>query len=327
MFDMPKKSQSSSNRTFRTARYLVRHENGILAIILAILVVVTAVITKGKSVSLRNLENVLFQVSTRGIASVGQLLVILTGGIDLAIGGLATLCLVLSGILTIGLHSAPMAIGGIIAVMLLVGIGVGGVNGLSVSRLGMPALIVTLAVWRVTYGISLYVTGVQGMIPVSSPVLQFLGRLTPAVFIAVIVAAYILLHYSTFGRSIYATGGNPTSAWLSGIKVKNILLYVYLISGFLAGLSSVLILGRNMASSVQGAGALELDTIAAVCIGGVSLAGGRGSLIGVLLGVIVLGVINNALNLVGVSVYTQEVVKGFLIIGAVAGDTLRRRER
>lgn len=326
MVNLPEKPQSISDRMTRMVRRLVRHENGVLIIILIILVVVTAVITKGKSVSVRNVENILFQVSTRGIASVGQLLVILTGGIDLSIGGLATLCLVLSGILTIGLNSPPMAIGGIIPIMLLVGIGVGGINGLSVSRLGMPALIVTLAVWRITYGISLYVTGVHGMIPVSSPMLEALGRLTPAVFIAVIIVAYLLLRYTTLGRSIYAVGGNPTSAWLSGIKVKNILLYVYLISGFLAGLSGVLILARNMASSVQGAGALELDTIAAVCIGGVSLAGGRGSLIGVVLGVVILGVINNALNLVGVSVYMQEVVKGFLIIGAVAGDTVRRRE-
>jgi ribose/xylose/arabinose/galactoside ABC-type transport system permease subunit len=326
MVDLPEKPQSISDRMTRMVRRLFRRENTVLIIILIILIAVTAVITKGKSVSLRNVENVLFQVSTRGIASVGQLLVILTGGIDLSVGGLATLCLVLSGILTIGLNSPPMAIGGIIPVMLLVGIGVGGINGLSVSRLGMPALIVTLAVWRITYGISLYITGVHGMIPVASPMLEVLGRLTPAVFIAVIVVAYLLLHYTTLGRSIYATGGNPMSAWLSGIKVKNILLYVYLISGFLAGLSSVLILARNMASSVQGAGALELDTIAAVCIGGVSLAGGRGSLIGVVLGVVILGVINNALNLVGVSVYMQEVVKGFLIIGAVAGDTFRKRE-
>jgi len=325
MDDLGDRSLSIVKKTIKTAKHLVRHENAVLTIILIVLVAVVAVITKGKSVSTPNVRNVLFQISTRGIASIGQLLVILTAGIDLAVGGVATLCLVLSGTFTIGLYFPPIAIGGILIIMILIGTGVGAINGLSVSRLGMPALIVTLAIWRITYGISLYLTGIQAMIPVSAPILAVLGHFTPAVFVTVIVLAYLVLNYTTFGRSIYAVGGNPTSAWLSGIRVQTVVLSVYLVSGFLAGLSSVLILGRNMASSIQGAGALELDTIAAVCIGGVSLAGGRGSVIGVVLGVIILGIINNALNLVGVSVYMQEVIKGLIIIGAVAADTLQKR--
>ena len=325
MSEIAGKPQSNGGRTLDTIKRVVKNESAVLVIILVVIIIITAFITRGKSVTPINVKNILLQVSTRGIASIGQMFVILTGGVDLSVGGLATLCLVLAGTFTIGGNFPPMAIGAIMLAMLMVGLGIGGLNGLSVSRLAMPALIVTLSVWRITSGVSLHLTGTQAMIPVEAPVLEILSQTTPVVFAAVAVVAYIVLNHTRFGRSVYAVGGSPVSSWLSGIKVKNVILSVYLVSGFLAGLASVVILARNMASSIQGVGSLELDTIAAVCIGGVSLSGGRGSLIGVVIGVFVLGVINNALNLVGVSVYTQEVVKGLIIIGAVAVDTMRRR--
>lgn len=213
--------------------------------------------------------------------------------------------------------SQQIPLAGILPIMVLVGIGVGTLNGLSISRLGMPALIVTLAVWRITTGLSLNLTGTIGAIPIESPLMSLVGRTAPAVLVVVAVVAYLVLNHTSFGRLVYAVGGNPTSAWLSGINIKRIVFSTYVISGFLSGLVSMLVMALNQASSIQGIGALELDTIAAVCVGGVSLSGGRGGVIGVILGVVIMGVINNALNLLTVSVYIQDIVKGAIIIGAV----------
>jgi len=316
MVNLTEKPMSIGDKMIKTARRLVRHENAVLTIILIILVAVVAVITKGKSVSAHNVRNVLFQITSRGISSVGQLFVVLTGGIDLSVGGLAAFSLVLGGVMTLD-TSQQIPLAGILPIMVLVGIGVGTLNGLSISRLGMPALIVTLAVWRITTGLSLNLTGTIGAIPIESPLMSLVGRTAPAVLVVVAVVAYLVLNHTSFGRLVYAVGGNPTSAWLSGINIKRIVFSTYVISGFLSGLVSMLVMALNQASSIQGIGALELDTIAAVCVGGVSLSGGRGGVIGVILGVVIMGVINNALNLLTVSVYIQDIVKGAIIIGAV----------
>jgi ribose/xylose/arabinose/galactoside ABC-type transport system permease subunit len=321
--DLRDRPPSIGKKTIKTARHLVGHENSVLAIILIVLVAAVAVITKGKSVSAHNVRNVLFQITSRGISSIGQLFVILTGGIDLSVGGLAAFSLVLGGVMTLDTSQA-ISLPGIFPIMVLVGVGVGTLNGLSISRLGMPALIVTLAVWRITTGLSLNLTGTIGAIPIDSPLLSLVGRTAPAALVIVVAVAYLVLNRTSFGRSIYAVGGNPTSAWLSGINAKRIIFSTYVISGFLSGLVSVLVMSVNHASSIQGIGALELDTIAAVCVGGVNLAGGRGSVVGVILGVVIMGVINNALNLMSVSVYIQDIVKGAIIIGAVVINYLAK---
>jgi len=124
---------------------------------------------------------------------------------------------------------------------------------------------------------------------------------------------------------VYAVGGNPVSAWLSGINVKNILFSVYVISGFLAALAGIIMLGRMACASMAAASALMLDSIAAVSIGGVSLAGGRGTLIGVIIGVMIIGVIRNGMNIIGIHPAYQDIVSGVVIITAVSIDYLRRR--
>jgi ribose/xylose/arabinose/galactoside ABC-type transport system permease subunit len=136
---------------------------------------------------------------------------------------------------------------------------------------------------------------------------------------------YFVLNYTTFGRNIYAVGGNPVSAYLSGIKVRNIIFMVFAISGFLTGLSSIIILSRGMAASMLVAVGFELDTIAACVIGGVSLFGGRGTLIGIVIGVLIIGFLTNGMNIIGVNPPMQEIVKGVVIIGGVAADTVRQR--
>jgi ribose/xylose/arabinose/galactoside ABC-type transport system permease subunit len=215
--------------------------------------------------------------------------------------------------------------------MMLVGAAWGALNGLLVSRIGMPSLIVTLGMWQICTGVAFQIS--RGAYIVKQPAsLAFFGAGIVAgvpvpviMFIALAVVAYFVLEYTTFGRSVYAVGGNPLSAWLSGIKVKNIQFMVYAISGLLAGLAAVIFTARGMSATMGTLAGLELDTIAAVCIGGVSLFGGRGSLIGVVLGALIIGVINNGLSVLGATISEMCITKGAIIITAVAIDVMRRR--
>jgi putative xylitol transport system permease protein len=145
------------------------------------------------------------------------------------------------------------------------------------------------------------------------------------IFIAVAAIAYFVAQYTTYGRSVYATGGNPVSAWLSGIQVRNIHFSVYVISGFLAALAALIMAARAMSASMTSLLGLEMDSIAAATVGGISLMGGRGSIIGVVIGAIIIGVVNNGMNIMGAGPDVIGIVKGAIIIIAVAVDYLRRR--
>jgi len=141
----------------------------------------------------------------------------------------------------------------------------------------------------------------------------------------VAIVAYFVLAHTPFGRQVYAAGGNPLSAWLSGIRVREIQFAVFVIAGFLAGIGGIVHTARVMSASMRSLGGLELDSIAAVCVGGVSLMGGRGTLIGVVIGALIIGVINNGMSLLGAGPAMQGIVKGVIIIAAVAIDYIRRR--
>jgi putative xylitol transport system permease protein len=220
---------------------------------------------------------------------------------------------------------------GPIAVMLLVGAGVGSVTGSIVSRIGVPALIVTLGLWQVCRGSAFLICGGYTIANVPTG-MRFIGAghiagvpVPIIIFVAVAIVTYFVLYHTTFGRLVYAVGGNPVSAWLSGINIKNILFSVYVISGFLAALAGIIMLGRMACASMAAASALMLDSIAAVSIGGVSLMGGRGTLIGVIIGVMIIGVIRNGMNIIGMHPAYQDIVGGVVIITAVSIDYLRRR--
>jgi len=310
---------------------VMKREQSILAVVLVVLIIAVAIMTGGRSLSARNVRNVLFQITSRGISSIGQLFVVHTGGIDLSVGGLAAFSLVLGGVMT--LDTGPqLPLAGILPIMVLVGLGVGALNGLSISRLGMPALIVTLAVWQMVDGIAYQICG--GMTIHEFPDAMAFGQLDiagvpipVAIFAGVAVVAYVVLYHTTFGRSVYAIGGNPMSSWLSGIKVQNVTFLVFTICGLLSGVAGVVSTSRAMCATMVGYSSLVMDTIAAVCIGGVSLTGGRGSLLGVILGVLIIGVINNGMNVMGLNPAFQELVRGAVIFSAVAVDYARRRAR
>lgn len=317
------------------AKRVFRHENAVLIIILVGIMAAMAVVSKGLSISAGNLRNILVQSSTRGIAAIGELFVLLTAGIDLSVGGIALMSsLACASLITTGyqnLIGAPIPLGAGILLLVLVGLGVGAVNGLAVSRLGMSAVIVTLAMWIMSTGFGyLFCKGMTiQLLPRS---LAFFGQgyiagvpVPVIIFVVVAVVAYFVLNHTTFGRSVYAVGGNPVSAWLAGINVKNVLFLVLVISGFLGALAGLVIMSRTMVAGMLTGMGLELDAIAAVLVGGVSLAGGRGNLIGVVIGALIIGVINNGMNIVVVGPAYDDLVKGGIIFAAVAVDVRRRR--
>jgi len=319
-----------------TAKRIFRHENAVLAIVLGALIGGMGVATKGVSIRAQNMVNVLLHSSIRGVATIGQAFVILSGGIDLSIGGVGLFCSLLGVLMMteaewLNLVGHPVSIYIGIPVMLLAGAGWGTINGVSVSRIGMPPLIVTLAMWEISKGAAFRMSGgtSAGFLPES---LAFFGSGRVAgvpvpiiIFIGVAAVAYFVLHYTSFGRSAYAVGGSPVSAWLSGINVRNVRFTVYVISGLLTGLAAVLVSAFTMIASMRTLEGLELDTIAAVCIGGVSLMGGRGTVIGAVIGVLIVSVINNAMTILGAEPTLQNITKGAIIITAVAIDYVRRR--
>ncbi len=268
----------------------------------------------------RNIMNVLRQVSGTGIMAVGMLLVIMTRGIDLSVGSIAALGSVMSAIV-VSQYSAGASIG----IVLLVGAVCGIVSGFLVAYLRLQPFVMTLAMMAVARGIALIVSngqpimmGEQGGTITSFGTTAWFGVPLPVVLmLAIFAVAAILLNLTKFGRLVKAIGSNEEAVHLSGIPVARYVLAVYAISGALAALAGVIITSRSgVGSATVGVGA-ELDVIAAVVIGGASLAGGRGGVFNTLLGVLVFGVIGNIMNLINVPGYHQQVCMGVIIVIAM----------
>ena len=314
------------------ARRVLAHENAIIGIALAAIIAVLAGISGGATVTRGNMANVLIQSSVRGVAAVGQAFCILTANFDLSVSGVGVMSMVLgSAMMTtewtniLGYPASPFLA---IPVMLAVGACWGLLSGALVSRLNMPSLIATFGVWQIGYGVAYYVTEGKAVMELPESFAVY-GSLPvgPIIFFSVAALAYFVLTYTSFGRRVYAAGGSPVSAYLSGINVKNTYLTVFAISGLCAGLAGMLMTSRGMAGSIEALRGLELDSIASVVIGGVSLFGGRGNMIGVVLGALLIGVINNAMSVLHMGHAGRYIIKGAIIIGAVAADILRRRGR
>ncbi|MEA5031005.1 MAG: ribose ABC transporter permease [Sphaerochaeta sp.] len=273
-----------------------------------------------------NILNIFRQTSIYGIIAVGMTFVILTGGIDLSVGSI----LALSGMIAAGLMKNN-GIGVFIASVaaILVGGGIGLINGVLITKGKIAPFVVTLGMVTIARGLTLIYS--KGY-PVSgfSPEFRqlgggyFLGIPIPVIiFIATVALAWFILNHTRLGRYTYAIGGNEETVKLSGINVNFYKTMVYVIVGIASSLSALILTSRlNSAEAIAGQG-YELDVIAAVVIVGTSLSGGRGSIIGTLIGALLIGVINNGMNLLGISPYFQQVVKGALIIGAVILDRLR----
>lgn len=314
------------------ARRVLAHENAVVGIALAVLIAVLGGISRGATLTGENMANVLLQSSVRGVAAVGQAFCILTANFDLSVSGVAVMAMMLgSAMMTtewtniLGYPASPFMA---IPAMLMVGLAWGVLNGVLVSRLKMPSLIVTFGVWQIGYAVAYYITEGKAVMELPGSFAIY-GELpvAPIIFFSVAALAYFILTYTSFGRRVYAAGGNPVSAYLSGINVRNMYITVFAISGFFAGMAGMLMTSRGMSGTIEALRGLELDSIASVVIGGVSLFGGRGTMIGVVLGTMLIGVVNNAVSVLHMGHAGRYIIKGAIIISAVAVDILRRRGR
>ncbi|NBC30136.1 MAG: ABC transporter permease [Spirochaetes bacterium] len=281
----------------------------------------------------RNIINVLRQSSVIGLLGIGMTFVILTGGIDLSVGSVLAFGGIISASFASQYFGGTAAPAGFALLAALVGGALlGSVNGFLIARWRVPAFVVTLGMLSIARGLTFIYT--DGMpVPNVTDSFQafgqayFLGLPMPVIIVAgVFVIAWIVLYKTRFGRYVYAVGGNETSARISGVNTRLIIFFVYVISGLLSALGGVILTARTTAGLPQAGVAYELDTIAVVVIGGTSLAGGQGTLIGTLFGALIVGVINNGLDLLGVSAYYQQVIQGAIIIAAVGLDALRKRQ-
>lgn len=278
--------------------------------------------------TLPNIKNILEQVSVNGIMAIGMTLVIITAGIDLSVGSV----LALSAVVATSFaevndngqpeHSllAPVGIG------MLVGLGCGAINGILIAKRRLAPFIVTLGMMTVARGFALVYTKGRPVINLSDGYDQIGGGSIggvpyPAViFFVVVLLGIFLLHYTRFGRYVYAVGGNELAAKVSGVNTDRILIGVYAFTGTLAGVAGIVDSSRVMSGAPAAGQGYELDAIAAVVIGGTSLSGGIGSIAGTIVGVLIIGVMSNGLDLLNVPSYWQSIAKGLIIIGAVMLD-------
>ncbi len=296
----------------------------------------------------RNLFNVVRQISVVGLIAIGVTMVIITTGIDLSSGSVLALAAVFAASLAQqpGWHDAKypgLVVPVIVPIVAALAIGVlcGAINGGLIARFKIPPFIATLGMMTVARGFALIysnrpVSGLtdtynfigQGEIfkVISIPGQPLLGIPIPVIILAAVaIAAHIMLNNTRFGRHIYAVGGNEQAALISGLNVGRIKIGVYTIAGLLAGLAG-LVLSSRVGSGQPGLGVgYELDAIAAAVIGGTSLSGGVGTIWGTIIGALIIGVLNNGLDLLNVSAYWQTIVKGSIIVVAVIIDERKNR--
>lgn len=304
---------------------LRKKESAIFLALLGIMVVITVVAPTFATVG--NLYRVSRQISFVAIVALGVFTVILTGGIDLSVGSMVGISGIACGlVMAAGLPPALAVVAG-----MATGVAVGLVNGTLVAFVGITPFIVTLgmlsmargAIWVITKGWPIEKISNSFMVIGQGDIL---GIPIPVVIMAAVaVVAHTFLRYSVFGRRVFAIGGNEEATRLSGINVKTVKCAVYGISGLLSSITGIILVARfNSAQTSSGEG-WELDAIAAAVIGGTSLMGGEGSVVGVLIGAAIMGVIRNGLVLMKVSAYWQTSIMGFIIILAAVIDRIKNR--
>ena len=282
-----------------------------------------------------NLRNILLQISVNLCLSIGMTLIILTGGIDLSVGAI----LGLSGAVAAGLLKNGMALNfagvqiqftpfGAIIAGIFIGLALGWFNGMAITRFKLPPFVATLGMLSIGRGLTmLWTNGFP--ITALGPTFGFIGAgfwlgVPTAIWIsaALVGLFYFISIHTKLGRFIYAVGGSEKAAAFAGLRVNNIKVWVYTLGGGLAAVAGLILTARLDAADPKAGLGYELDSIAAVVIGGTSLSGGRGSILGTVLGCLIIGVLNNGLVLMEVSPFWQQVIKGFVILAAVAMDKL-----
>ena len=299
---------------------------GIYLVLLLMIIVLSFL--SSNFLTLNNALNILRQASISGIIALGMTMVLVTGGIDLSVGSIMAFAGVIA---TTFAHPEPKHF---ILMIILIALIVGGIcglaNGAIVSFTGVNPFIVTMGMQTIARGATLLYTNGRPINDLSKS-FQFIGRgsvgivSVPIILFAVMcIISIIILHKSKLGRHIFAVGGNEQAAKVSGINVARVKLFVYTYSGILCGLAGIILASRTNAASPNAAEGYELDAIAAGVIGGTSTSGGRGGVYGTIVGVLIIVILSNGLDMLNVSSYIQQIVKGIIIIGAVCIDQISK---
>ena len=301
---------------------------GLLFIVAGIMVIMSIVSPAFRTST--NLLNVLRQISIYGIMGTGMTFVIMLGGIDLSVGSLLAVSGVVSGSIIVADPNAVfLAIAAAIGVCALFGL----FSGFFVAQFKMPAFVVTLAAMSIARGFALVYANGRPYI-LTSDSFKVIGQsyvfgipIPVIILVVIIVLMYILLHKTRFGRYTYAIGGNENAAIMSGVKIKRVKILIHIMNAALAGLAGVILASRINSGQPAVGVAYEMDVIAGVVIGGTSLAGGSGTMLGSVLGAVIIGLINNALTLLNVSSYWQQIVQGIIILAAVLLDIITKQRK
>ena len=301
---------------------LINQINIYRSVLILLVICVFATILSPSFLSVTNLFNVFKQITVAGIVGCGMTFVILTGGIDLSVGSI----LGLFGVLASGVLASTGNTAAAVAVSLTVGIACGAVNGFFVSVCGIPPFISTLGMMTLLRGVILVYTK-GSPIPIKSDAYKFFGKGSIAgipVPVIILIIVFLLAHYiltqTSYGRSVYAVGGNREAARLSGIRVKTSEFLVYTLNGLMCGMAGLILTARlGSAQSTSGTG-IEMDAIAAVILGGTSLSGGVGFVLPTVVGAMIMGIIDNILTLMNVKPHATNIVKGAVILIAVLVD-------
>ncbi len=298
-----------------------------LVIILAVFIVALAV-TNHSFLTVSNLNVILIQVAANALLATGATFVILTGGIDLSVGSVVGLAGVTAALFA--QDDGALTCAGAVGLGMLAGGAIGAFNGALVAIAKVPPFVATLGNMTVASGLAFVFSDGQPISGLSDQFLSLSGTLhglsiPVAVMIVVVAISWLVLARTRFGMHVYAVGGNAHAARVAGVNLRTTRFAVYTISGVLAGIAGVLLAARATAGIANSGTGYELNAIAAAVIGGISLAGGRGSLIGTVFGFLIIGVLDNGLNIINVSPFYQLIVKGLIIIGAVFVDSVTHR--
>lgn len=316
-------------RRARALEWLVeRLGPGTGVVVAFLLIVILGSILSPYFLTQRNITNVLLQSAMLGVVSVGMTFVILTAGIDLSVGMVLSFCSVVAALLFDNGQGYPLPI--VLFATLAIGAAIGAINALIIIWRGVAPFIVTLAMMAIASGAALTVSGGRPIGGITGTYAWlgagFIGPVPVAVIIMLMtfIIGGFVLRFTPYGRRVYAVGGNEEATRLSGISVNRVKLITYVISGVCAALGAIIFSARVTVGDPWAGRSLELDAIAAVVIGGTSLFGGIGTMWGTFLGVLIISMINNLLNLLNVSPYTQGIAKGLIILVAI---TLYKKRR
>ncbi|MDD5017449.1 MAG: ABC transporter permease [Eubacteriales bacterium] len=300
-----------------------------VVLFILILMVVVLSIVKPIFLNTENVANVMRQVSINMVLAMGMTFVILTGGIDLSVGAIVAT----AGIICGGAMKMGMTIPTAIILGILTGVIFGAINGIVIVGFKLPPFIMTMAMMQMARGVGYLLTNgnpittfPDAFIEISKGGIGGIIYYPILIMTGVAIISSVLLNLTKWGRYIYAVGGNVEAARVSGININLVTSLVYTYSGLMSGIAAVLLVSRVNAAQPQAGVSYELDAIAAAIIGGTSFSGGIGKIFGTVLGVFLVGIINNGLNLLGINIYWQMIAKGFVIMLAVIIDTMTNKK-